>query len=94
MIGYVGVSVGGTVLMIVSLLWLGAGIVGAILLKSLWMGAIVVVTWLIGIIVLSYLMSVASQIFRCALFLYASQGTLPEPYTHEMMGLAWKTKKS
>lgn len=39
-------------------------------------------------------MSVASQIFRCALFLYASDGTLAAPYTEEMMALAWKHKKS
>jgi len=43
--------------------------------------------------VLSYVMSVASQIFRCALFLYASQRVLPQPYTPEMMQLAWKIKK-
>ena len=64
------------------------------LVQSLWMGAVVVLGWLIGMIVFSYLMSVASQIFRCALFLYATQGTLPNPYNEGMMSLAWKTKKA
>jgi hypothetical protein len=54
----------------------------------------VVLGWFISICAFSYLMGVASQIFRCALFLYASQGTLPQPYTEEMVALAWKVKKS
>jgi hypothetical protein len=53
-----------------------------------------VLGWLAGIFILSYLMSVASQIFRCALFLYAANGILPEPYNEEMMTLAWKVRKS
>ena len=56
--------------------------------------ALVVAAWVLAIIIWGYLLSVASQIFRCALFLYASNGTLPEPYTEEMMALAWKHKKS
>jgi hypothetical protein len=53
----------------------------------------VVLVWLAGILTWSYLLSVASQILRCALFLYAAQGALPDPYTPEMMALAWKVKK-
>jgi hypothetical protein len=93
LIGYVGVAFGNLFILLLSLLWLGAGIGVAMALHLYWGIAVVVGTWLLAIIAWSYLVSVASQIFRCALFLYASSGTLPEPYTEEMMALAWKHKK-
>lgn len=91
--GYVGVSMGGSIIMLLSFVWLGSGIVLAVVLHSILLGVAAVLSWLLFIIVFSYLIGVASQIFRCALFLYASQGALPHPYTEEMMALAWKTKK-
>ncbi|EEF57984.1 DUF6159 family protein [Pedosphaera parvula] len=93
LIGYVGVSFGGSIIMLISLVWLAGGIFAAIALHSVLLGVMVGVSWLFSIIVLSYIMSVASQIFRCALFLYAAHGDLPQPYTSEMMELAWKVKK-
>ena len=94
LIGYAGVSLSGSILMLISFVWLAAGIFAAIALHSWILGVLVFISWLGSIILMSYVLSIASQIFRCALFLYASQGTLPEPYTHEMMELAWKVKKS
>ena len=94
LIGYAGVSVGNTLVMILSLLCLAGGIGMAVVLNSIWLGVLTVLFWLLTVIVFSYLMAVASHIFRCALFLYASQGTLPHPYNEEMMSLAWKTKKA
>ena len=93
LIGYAGVAFGNLLVLLLSLVWLGAGIGAAVMLHWYWGIAVVVGTWLLAMILWGYLMSVASQIFRCALFLYASNGTLPEPYTQEMMALAWKTKK-
>lgn len=93
LIGYVGVSFGGLLVVLFSLVWLGAGIAVTTSLHLYWLTALVVVGWVLSVVAWAYLLSVASQIFRCALFLYASQGTLPAPYTQEMMSLAWKVKK-
>jgi len=93
LIGYAGVAFGNLLILLLSLVWLGAGISAAVAVHLYWGIAVVAATWLLAMILLSYLLSVASQIFRCALFLYASNGTLPEPYTEEMMALAWKHKK-
>ena len=93
LIGYAGVSIGGGIIMVASLVWLGAGIFVATNLHSLALGALVVLSWLVGVCIMSYLMGIASQIFRCALFLYATKGTLPDPYHEDMMALAWKVKK-
>ena len=94
LIGYVGVSFGGAVILVLSLIWLGCGIALSVALHLYWLIAVVALAWLVAIVLWSYVISVASQIFRCALFLYASQGTLPPPYTEEMAALAWRTKKA
>ncbi len=94
LIGYAGVSFGGAIILLLSLVWLGGGIALASSLHLYWLIALIVLAWLMAMFLWGYLLSVASQIFRCALFLYASQGTLPEPYTQEMMALAWKSKKA
>lgn len=93
LIGYAGVSAGSTVILLLSLLWLGAGVAAAVMLHSILVGILAVASWLVGLMIFSYLAGIASQIFRCALYLYASQGTLPRPYNEEMMSLAWKFKK-
>jgi membrane-associated protease RseP (regulator of RpoE activity) len=94
LIGYAGVSFGGLLVVLFSLLWLGGGIAISTGLHLYWLTALVIAGWLIMMVLWAYLLSVASQIFRCALFLYASQQSLPAPYTEEMMSLAWKRKKS
>ncbi|MGO9204318.1 MAG: DUF6159 family protein [Limisphaerales bacterium] len=94
LIGYLGVSFGGALVGLISVLWLGGGIAIALSLHLYLLIPLVVLVWLACILAWSYLLSVASQIFRCALFLYAAQGALPDPYTPEMMALAWKVKKS
>lgn len=93
LIGYAGVSFGSFIILLISLVWLGGGIAAGMALHLYWFIAVIVLAWLIGLFMWGYVLSVASQIFRCALFLYASQGNLPEPYTQEMMALAWKAKK-
>ena len=93
LIGYVGVAFGNLIILMLSLVWLGAGVAVGVALKLYWIIAVVGGIWLLAMVLWGYLMSVASQIFRCALYLYATDGRLPEPYTEEMMAMAWKRKK-
>lgn len=94
LIGYAGVSFGGALIALLSVLWLGAGIAISTALHLWWLIPLIVLAWLAAFILWAYLLSVASQIFRCALFRYATQGALPQPYTEEMVALAWKVKKT
>ena len=94
LIGYAGVSFGSAIVLLLSLVWLGAGIAISVSLQLYWLSALVIVAWIAAMVLWAYVLSVASQIFRCALFLYASHGTLPPPYTNEMVALAFKMKKS
>jgi hypothetical protein len=94
LIGYAGVSFGGLIILISSFVLLGAGIGLSVVLNTPWIIAIVGVGWVISLIAVMYLMSVASQIFRCALYLYATDGAIPQPFTPEMIAMAWKMKKT
>ena len=81
-------------ILLLSLVWLAGGIFISVSLHLYWLIAVIVAAWFIAIVLWAYVLSVASQIFRCALFLYAAQGTLPAPYTEEMVTLAWRMKKT
>jgi hypothetical protein len=44
--------------------------------------------------VVGALVAVATDVFRCALYVYASEGVVPQPYTTELLNAGWKVKKS
>ncbi len=94
LIGYVGISLGSWLVLVLSLVWLGGAVVMATLVHSVVLAILVGAGWLITIFAFSYLTSVANQIFRCALFLYASNGSMPQPFNNDMAATAWKMKKS
>jgi hypothetical protein len=93
LIGYLGFSTGNAMIFVCSLipLLLAGGI--ALLIHSLWFIVIAGVMWVIGLLCMAYLSSVASQVYRCALYIYAAEGVVPEPYTQDLMDMAWKVKK-
>ena len=90
--GYVGVAVGGWLVMVFSVVWLGGAMAVSFALHSVFLGALAFVFWVVAVAIFAYLSSVANQIFRCALFLYASTGAMPRPFDNDMAALAWKTK--
>jgi hypothetical protein len=94
LIGYIGFSAGGVAIFMCSLfpLLLAAGI--ALLLKSIWFIVIAIVLWVTGLFVMGYVSGVASQVYRCALYIYAAEGVVPEPYNQDLMDMAWRVKKS
>lgn len=94
LIGYAGLTFASTIILVGSVFYLGAAAAAAVVLHNFWLIIIAGCTWLIGIIAFSYLTSVASQIYRCALYLYATTGNVPAPYDTDMMSMAWKMKKS
>jgi hypothetical protein len=75
------------------LLWIASGAL-AIGFSNAWILLATGVPWLLCLIAYGYLSSIASRVYLCALYLYASEGTVPRPYDASMMNLAWKLKKS
>jgi hypothetical protein len=94
LIGYVGLSFANMLVMIASLVVLLGALFVSIALSNFWIIAIAGVLWLFAMFAWSYVTSVASQVYKGALYLYAAEDVVPEPYSREMLDLAWKFKKS
>ncbi|HVU09599.1 MAG TPA: DUF6159 family protein [Verrucomicrobiae bacterium] len=41
---------------------------------------------------LSWISSIVNPIYRCALYIYATEGVIPEPFDKELLDSAWKVK--
>jgi len=93
LIGYAGMSLASGLILIVSVVILAGALVGSIAMNNYWLIAVVGILWVLAMFILSYLTSVAGQIYKGALFLYAANGVIPEPYSQEMLDSAWKFKK-
>ncbi len=92
LVGYVGVQSANWLFFLGSILfWMAAGVM-AYLLSNPWLLAAAGAVWLACLIVYGYLAGIASKVYLCALYLYASEGTTPSAYDESMMELAWKRK--
>jgi hypothetical protein len=92
--GYVGMQGSHLAFFWASLLWWGwLGLV-AYWLKNGWVVLGAGAVWLVCLVMYSYLASVASRVYLCALYLYAAYGLVPGPYDASMMSLGWKARKA
>jgi hypothetical protein len=94
LVGYIGIQFFGMLLVFGSMAFLIAGIVLSSLLHSGLVFAVFAIIWFVGLIGLSYLSNVASQVYRGALYLYAANDIVPAPFTEDQMAMAWKYKKN
>ena len=93
LLGFVGLQFGGLLVVLGNVVLLGAGGFLAATMKAPLVFGLSLAVWLVAVTLFSYALSVASHIYRAALFLYAAQGVAPGPYTSDDMNLAWKFKK-
>ena len=90
--GYVGLRVVNMMFLILSLIALGGAIVMAVELKSLALGLTAGLLWFAAFVAWHIFTNLASQAYLCALYIYASEGVIPEPYDQSLLNLAWKVK--
>jgi hypothetical protein len=93
LIGYLGFSAGSMMIFMSSLLPLLLAGAFALLFKSVWLINIAGVIWVLALLFMAYVSGVAGHVYRCALFKYATEGVVPEPYDQELLDMAWKVKK-
>jgi hypothetical protein len=93
LIGYVGLSFVNGIIFAASFVSLLAAIAALTALHLYILIAVAVVGWLVGLFAWSYLTGVASHVYRGALFLYASEGIVAEPYNQEILDAAWKFRR-
>jgi hypothetical protein len=93
LVGYVGMQGANLIFLWLTLAyWISSGLTAWLLLGWWWlapMGAV----WLLCLFVYSYLAGVASKVYLCALYVYASEGIVPDYYDASMMDMAWKVKE-
>jgi hypothetical protein len=94
LIGYVGLAFANTLILLGSVLSLAGAVVLSIVVHNFWIIGVAGVIWLMALVAWSYLVSVAGHVYRGALYLYAAEGIVAEPYSREMLDRAWKYKKN
>lgn len=93
LIGFVGIRVGSALVVIASIAVTLTSVALGALTGKLIIPAISIGIWLLAFIVFGLAVSVATHVYRCALYVFATEGVIPEPYTADMMNAAWKVKK-
>jgi len=91
--GYAGMQGMNLLVLWASLLLWVAAIMAAGFLGNAWLLLAFGVPWLAALIAYSYLASVASRVYLCALYVYAADGVVPSQFDQGMMHSGWKMKK-
>ena len=93
LVGFVGIRlISGVISILLMGILLGA-FVASVALKNYWIIGIAAPLWFLAVVILSYLAGVAGKIYRGALYLYAMEGVICEPYDQEMLDSAWKFRE-
>jgi hypothetical protein len=92
--GYVGMKGMNLLVLCASIVfWVATGVT-AYLFSNAWLLLVAGVPWLLALIFYGYVASIASRVYLCALYLYASEGFVPRQFDAAMMSMGWKIKKS
>jgi hypothetical protein len=94
LIGYVGITFASWIIIFGSVVILGGGFAVLVLIGHPMLMVFIGAAWFVCVFALGYLLAVANHIFRCALYIYASEGTVTAPFTQDMISGAWKIKKA
>lgn len=94
LVGFVGLRAAGILFFLVSLVYLGLTAAGFVFLHSPILLAVALVVWVLAMVVWSVLIAIATHVYRCALYVYASEGVVPGPYTADLLNAGWKVKKA
>ena len=92
-IGYIGFGSLNAMVLFASVVVMFLGMYVSILFKNPMMIIGVMSGWVFFFIAFAYLSSVAGNVYQCALYLFAAQGTIPGQFTSDMMQLAFRQKK-
>ena len=94
LIGYVGLSFGSGLIALGTVVVIGSAVAVGVVSQVVVVPAIVIGTWLIAVFAFAYVSNVASQVYKAALYLYATESVVADSFSQEMFDQAWKFKKS
>ena len=93
LIGYLGFELGGGVIGLASLGLFAAAGAASFALGSFAVVGAVGFLWIVCIVAFAYLSNAAGHVYKAALYLYASEGTVAGSYNEEMFARAWRMRK-
>jgi hypothetical protein len=98
LVGYMGIRMGGLILVAGVVIGLIALVMaGQMAVLGHFNGRLAASMQLAGLLVIfgaGFLLNLTNAIYRCALYIYASEGVVPASYTVEMMNAGWKVRKT
>jgi len=93
LIGYLGIYAGSILIRVCLMLPVLLVCVLAVLFKSAGLLFIAVLIMMLGVLFAAYVCGVAGDVYRCALYIYAAEGVVPEPYNQDLLDMAWVVSK-
>ena len=93
LIGYVGLSFASLLVGLATVVVIGGAVTAMAVMQTFVLPIVVIAVWVALLVVYSYVMGVAGQVYKGALFLYATERIVVEPFNQEMLERAWKYKK-
>lgn len=93
LIGYIGIGAINSIVVFGSMVVVAATCALSAQLQNPWLLGCSIAGWLAFIVAWTYLMNVAGLVYKGALYLYAAEGTIAEPYDQATLDSAWKYKK-
>lgn len=93
LIGYLGIGAINTLVMLASVLVIAGASVVSAKLHMAWLLWSTIASWVLFLIIWSYLMNVASLVYKGALYMYAAEGVVCQPYDQDLLNSAWKFRR-
>ena len=92
--GYAGLQIGGVIIAVATVVVVPLSMYVGLAYKQFALMLTGFAGWFVFICAFSYVMSIASQIYLCMLYRYATAGAVPQGLTSDMLTTAWRPKKS
>jgi hypothetical protein len=90
--GFLGIQLSGVLVLLATIALFAVAMFVTAFLQSPWIMVGLGILWLLCLFALLYILGVANNIYRCALYLFAAEGQVPGHFDRESMDLAWKVK--
>ncbi|MBI5691943.1 MAG: hypothetical protein HZC55_17820 [Verrucomicrobia bacterium] len=94
LVGFLGVQALGLVVLFASLAFALTEVILIVALHRVWLGVALAVLFVLALVLYGFVLSLATHVYRCALYVFASEGVVPQPYSREMMDAGWKIRKA
>jgi hypothetical protein len=92
-VGYAGLVLGNLIIFVLSVVIILGCIFVGVWQEMILIPVVIGLAWLAVLFTYAYIMSVLSQIYRGALYLFAAEGATVPGFTADLLTAAWKEKK-